>query len=139
MKRTIRYDELKGMLESRRRELAGEVRGGVREIRIKGDREPEVHDFGESSEMDVQEDIQITLVEMKANTLAKLDDALRRLDEGSYGNCFACGEEITVPRLRALPFAVRCKDCEERYEATEQRERTPSQRRFLGPLFENVG
>ena len=46
-----------------------------------------------------------------------------RLEEGTYGDCFECGDEISEPRLRALPFAVRCKDCEEARETAEQRER----------------
>ena len=58
---------------------------------------------------------------MKAETLNKINEALRRLDEGTYGNCFECGDEIAQPRLRALPFAVRCKDCEEAREVAEKR------------------
>ena len=46
-----------------------------------------------------------------SKTLNRIDAALRRLDEGSYGNCFQCGDEIAQVRLRALPFALRCKDC----------------------------
>jgi RNA polymerase-binding transcription factor DksA len=54
---------------------------------------------------------------MKAETLNKrINEALNRLEEGKYGYCFECGEEISEARLRALPFAVRCKDCEEARE-----------------------
>jgi hypothetical protein len=60
---------------------------------------------------------------MKSETLNKIDAALRRLEDGSYGDCFECGEEISEARLRALPFAVRCKECEEARETAEQRER----------------
>jgi len=60
---------------------------------------------------------------MKAETLQKINEALARLEEGKYGYCFECGEEIAEQRLRALPFAVRCKDCEEAREVAEQRER----------------
>ena len=42
--------------------------------------------------------------------------------------CFECGEEIAQPRLRALPFAVRCKDCEEALEMAQQRVRVQSRR-----------
>ena len=80
-------------------------------------------DQGESSEVDIQEDIEFALIQMKSETLNKIDAALRRLDEGTYGNCFECGDEIAEARLRALPFAVRCKDCEEARETAEQRER----------------
>ena len=57
-----------------------------------------------------------------------INEALSRLDEGTYGHCFECAEEIAQPRLRALPFAVRCKDCEEAREMAQQRERSQARR-----------
>ena len=47
----------------------------------------------------------------------------------------ACGEEIAEKRLRALPFAVRCKDCEEAREIKQQRDRLMAQRRGAASLF----
>ena len=58
-----------------------------------------------------------------------------RLEQGDYGNCFDCGEEIAEKRLRALPFAVRCKDCEAAREVAEQRQRQLAQRRGTASLF----
>jgi DnaK suppressor protein len=75
---------------------------------------------------------------MKAETLHKIEEALRRLDEGTFGYCFECGEEISERRLRALPFAVRCKDCEEAREVAQQRERLLAQRRGASSLFLDV-
>ena len=131
-----RYDELKKMLEDRRRELMNEVQGKIRGVRTEGAEKPhEVLDQGETSEVDIQEDIEFALIQMKAETLNKIDAALRRLDEGTYGDCFECGDEISEARLRALPFAVRCKDCEEARETAEQRERIMAQRRGSSALF----
>ena len=128
-----RYNELKKMLEDRRRELMTDVQGRMRDVRDT-DKDREVLDQGESSEVDIQEDIEFALIQMKSETLNKIDAALRRLDDGTYGNCFECGEEITEARLRALPFAVRCKDCEEARETAEQRERA-LQKRGSSSLF----
>ena len=50
------------------------------------------------------------------------------LEEGTFGYCFECGDDIAQQRLRALPFAVRCKDCEQARENAIQRERLQSQR-----------
>jgi DnaK suppressor protein len=130
-----RYAELRKMLEDRRRELMHAVQGKMRDVRAEGNKERDVLDQGESSEVDIQEDIEFALIQMKAETLNKVDAALRRLEEGTYGNCFECGEEISEARLRALPFAVRCKDCEEARETAEQRERMLSQRRSSSALF----
>ena len=114
------------MLEERRRELQAEVQGKMRDVRAEGTwggKQSEVLDAVESSEADIQDDIEFALIQMKSETLNKINDALLRLEQGDYGNCFECGEEIAEKRLRALPFAVRCKDCEEAREVAEQRER----------------
>ena len=133
--KSSRYTELKAMLENRRQELMSEVHGKMRDVRADGSKERDVLDQGESSEVDIQEDIELALIQMKAETLNKINEALRRLEEGSYGNCFECGDEIAQARLRALPFAVRCKDCEEARENAEQRERMMAQRRGTSALF----
>ena len=133
--KSSRYTELKKMLEERRRELMRDVQGKMRDVRSEGGKEREVLDQGESSEVDIQEDIEFALIQMKAETLNKIDAALRRLEEGSYGDCFECGDEISEARLRALPFAVRCKDCEEARETAEQRERMMAQKRGSSALF----
>ena len=135
--RSTRYSELKQMLEGRRRELQAEVQGKMRDVRATGEvtKLTEVYDAVESSEADIQEDIELALIQMKAETLNKINDALARLEQGTYGNCFECAEEIAEKRLRALPFAVRCKDCEEAKEAVEQRQRQLHARRGATSLF----
>ena len=126
-----RYDELKGILEERRREIMNEVQGRMRDVRTEGagSAVQGVLDAAESSELDIQDEIEFALIQMKAETLNKIDEALHRLEEGTYGFCFECGEEISEKRLRALPFAVRCKDCEEAREIAVQRERQLAARR----------
>jgi DnaK suppressor protein len=131
-----RYEELKRMLIERQREIMNEVQGKIRDVRAEGsEKDHEVLDPGETSEVDIQEDIEFALIQMKSETLNKINEALRRLDENTYGNCFECGDEIAEARLRALPFAVRCKDCEEAREVKMQRDRLMAQRRGAASLF----
>jgi DnaK suppressor protein len=131
-----RYAELRKILEDRQRDILSEVQGRIRGVRAEGSEKPhEVMDPGETSEVDIQEDIEFALIQMKAETLNKIDEALRRLEDNTYGNCFECGEEISEKRLRALPFAVRCKDCEEAREVKQQRDRLMAQRRGAASLF----
>lgn len=133
--RATRYDELRKMLEERQRDILTEVQGRIRGVRADGSEKPhEVMDPGETSEVDIQEDIEFALIQMKAETLNKINEALSRLEEGTYGRCFECAEEISEQRLRALPFAVRCKDCEEAREMAQKRERM-AQRRGGSSLF----
>jgi RNA polymerase-binding transcription factor len=136
-----RYAELKQMLDGRRRELQAEVQGKMRVVREEGTwggKLNEVLDAVESSEADIQEEIEFALIQMKSETLNKINDAVGRLEQGDYGYCFDCGEEIAEKRLRALPFAVRCKDCEEAREVAEQRQRQLVARRGASSLFLDV-
>jgi DnaK suppressor protein len=132
-----RYAELRRILEERRREILSAVHEKIRDVRAEGANNPTtgVLDAAETSEADIQDDIEFALIQMKAETLTKIEEALRRLEEGTFGYCFECGEEISERRLRALPFAVRCKDCEEARELAQQRERVQAQRRGASALF----
>ncbi|HSF99873.1 MAG TPA: TraR/DksA family transcriptional regulator [Vicinamibacterales bacterium] len=133
-----RHVELKRILEERRREILSEVQEKMRDVRTEGasGEGQGVLDAAETSEADIQDDIEFALLQMKAETLQRIDDALARHAEGTYGNCFECGEEISERRLRALPFAVRCRECEEEHELAERRERMLSQRRTTGSLID---
>jgi DnaK suppressor protein len=50
------------------------------------------------------------------NLLSQIDDAMRRMDAGSYGTCERCGDTIEVERLEALPYATLCMTCKRRDE-----------------------
>jgi DnaK suppressor protein len=133
--RNSRIGELTRTLEDRRCDLWHAVHGKIRDARTESTNDGEVLDLGESSEINIQDEIEFALIQMKAETLEKIDAALRRLEEGTYGNCFDCGDKIADTRLRALPFAVRCRDCEATRETVEERDRIMAQRRASSALF----
>lgn len=111
--------DLKRMLLDRRGEVQSDVHGRIHDVRAS--RPSDVIDTGEDSEADVQEDIEFALIQMKAETLSRIDEALVRLEGGEYGYCSECGDGISENRLRALPFAVRCHSCEEGRERNQRR------------------
>ena len=121
--RKARYEELKRILKERRLEIIGEVYHKMRNVRTESAavQRQAVQDEGESSEADIQDNIEFALLQMKAEILKKIDEALSSLEKGSFGYCYECGNELTEQRLRALPFAVRCKSCEEAREVAQQR------------------
>jgi DnaK suppressor protein len=133
-----RTSDLKTMLESRRKRLVHELHDAIRATRSDGGAERDVRDEAESSQLDLQDDIRLALIQLKTETLSKIDAALGRLEEGNYGNCFECGDEIAGARLRALPFAVRCRDCEQSREAADERERFLGQRRNSLSFFPDL-
>jgi DnaK suppressor protein len=130
-----RYNELKTTLEDRRRHLVQEVQTKIRDARIDSTLERGVLDQGESSEVDIQDEMGFALIQMKAETLDKIDAALGRLGEGTYGECVECGDEIAQARLWALPFALRCTECEEAREAVEQRDHFMARRLGSSAFF----
>ncbi len=136
-----RYSDLKRMLEDRRKEVASEILSRIRDQRGSNGTYKcrEAMDSADVTELDTQGDIEFALIQMKEETLTKINDALLRLEEGSYGYCSDCGGELSDKRLRALPFAVRCKDCEEGREMAVEREKVLAQKRKgAGFFFDTV-
>ena len=124
-----RYEALKCILIERQRTVLSEVQDKIRDVRsARSGHDDAVLDTGETSAVAIQEDIAFALIQMKAETLTSIDQALARFTEGTYGLCFECGDEIALLRLRALPFAVRCKNCEQAREMAQQRERIQARR-----------
>jgi DnaK suppressor protein len=108
-----RDTELKRMLTARRDEILGRVKHGIDEARADlAGHDHAVLDEGETSAVNTQQDVAFALIQMNAEMLRLLDAALARLDGGTYGQCVGCQRAIAEQRLRALPFAVRCRDCE---------------------------
>tara|TARA_B100001123_G_scaffold61376_1_gene66827 strand:- start:10308 stop:10778 length:471 start_codon:yes stop_codon:yes gene_type:complete len=138
--RSDRYTELKQILEGHRLEIIAEVKDKMRDVRSEGALMPRqgVRDEVESTEADIQDDIEFSLLQMKTETLNKVGEALLGLDVGTYGYCDECGEEISEQRLRALPFAVRCKNCEEAREGVRERDRIVDGRRNSVSVFADI-
>ena len=59
-----------------------------------------------------------TLEENSEHVLAAIDEALKRIDNGTYGVCQSCGRPIQPERLEFLPYATLCIDCKRRQERT---------------------
>jgi len=120
-----RYAGLKQMLEVRRDELRRNLDAKLRDVANNGHERELVGalDAAEASDSDLQQEIVITLTEMTAEVLARVDEALARLGRGVYGCCAECNSEISLKRLTALPFALRCRECEELREIGERRSR----------------
>ncbi|MDA8173593.1 MAG: TraR/DksA C4-type zinc finger protein [Nitrospiraceae bacterium] len=80
-------------------------------------------DDGDWSVVDLSEDISLRQLSAHMENLKKIDEALRKLSEGTYGICEECGEDISMERLKVMPFAIYCRDDQERKEMLEAMER----------------
>jgi DnaK suppressor protein len=115
-----RYELLKGMLEDRRREIHEKLRSLREQIPVDA---PDVKDTEEQSVDDFVQEVDLALMQMKSETLKKIDQAISRLEAGTYGRCQECDAEIPPARLRALPFAALCRECQEEAESNVRAER----------------
>lgn len=106
-------EALTTVLVNRRAALLTEVHERMRDVRAGGNGHRGGLDEAERAEVGVRDAIGFALIQLTAETLDRIEDALPRIDAGDYGNCSSCGAEISEARLRALPFALRCKECEE--------------------------
>ena len=108
-----RYEVLSQMLSDR----AAEIKNKLRLLReVLPTESAQVKDAEEQSMEDFVLGMDFALMEMESETLKKIDEALRRLEEGTYGDCAECGQKIAEPRLKALPFANTCRECQEHRE-----------------------
>jgi DnaK suppressor protein len=124
------------MLTERRRRLEDEVQHRISDGRT--NRSIEVGDDLERADTDIQGELEFALLQMRAETLARIDEAIVRLDAHRYRSCSECDGEISERRLLALPFAVRCQACEERREKEQGSERRLAQQRGGLSLFREV-
>jgi DnaK suppressor protein len=104
---------LREMLEERRQEIDDKLRS----LRVSLPAElAQVRDAEEQSLDDFVHEVDFALMQMKTETLHRIDDALRRLERGDYGVCAECDGDIAEARLAALPFAELCRVCQESLE-----------------------
>ena len=73
-------------------------------------------DEGDQAQASERLDLSFMTRERLAEKINRLTAALERLNEGTYGQCEACGQEIERNRLEALPEAMRCLECQTRIE-----------------------
>ena len=124
-----RRDEIRRVLVECRRALLDEIQSRVRDVREVGSTgSGHTTDLDETVEAEPEDDLVFALIQMKVEILERVDEAVRRCDEGMYGYCIDCGEGIAASRLRAMPFAVRCRECEEACEHERRRDRIQLQR-----------
>jgi RNA polymerase-binding protein DksA len=71
---------------------------------------------GEEGAAEFNEQVELELLEGEDRNLQEVADALRRMDEGSYGACEECDQPIAFERLEALPWARTCVRCQARLE-----------------------
>jgi DnaK suppressor protein len=100
-------------LVARRDELRRRLGGELKDLRKKSS------DTGDAADLAFDsgsEEISSHLVELESRELTKVERALERLKQGTYGVCEVCQKKIPVTRLNALPFSTTCVECQREME-----------------------
>lgn len=105
------------IIREARSEIAKYVKGETRQL------VETALDDGDWSVIDLSEDINLIRLETHRGILLRIDEALDKIKDGTYGICEDCGEKIRAERLKVMPFAIYCRDCQEKREELERVER----------------
>ena len=110
--------EIKKKLEAQKAELlaeAGEtISGGLR---------PEKEnyaDLGDQASAESDRNLLLRLRGREQRLLKKIEEALKRIEDGTFGICESCGEKISIKRLQARPVTTLCIDCKTAQEEEEK-------------------
>ncbi len=116
MTRATDVQNIRELLQRRRRDVLETSRGARREVESLHDSEKDP-EYEEGAQTELADYTLSSILETQRREVELIDGALRRMDEGVFGFCIDCAEEISVGRLEALPFALRCEEDAEAREA----------------------
>jgi len=112
-------EKFRKILNQQRDDLVGNARRAMSgDIHVDPDDFPDEIDTA-SSEVNLQ--FTGRLREREQGLLAKIEEALQKIERGDYGECLNCGEDIGMKRLKARPVAQLCIDCKSDQEKLERR------------------
>jgi DnaK suppressor protein len=113
-------DTLRQELEERRSQITRALQLNIRSTREVPDRAEMSKDPYGSASTAHDDELAAINVDRLARDLKLIDLALADMDAGRYGTCAECEEPISERRLKALPFATRCVECQARSERLER-------------------
>ncbi len=98
------------------KELLDQADSAVSELLLESNKDTEIID---STAADINRTMNLRLQSRKSRLIKKIKDALKRIEDGTYGYCDICGEEISLKRLEARPVTSKCIACKEDQERLE--------------------
>jgi len=117
-------DKMREQLLEMKAKLLGEMDSALRAER-EGNKDEGMDTYDLASE-ERDREINFILSDRERVKLKQIDDAVERMDEGTYGVCESCGLEIAEERLEAMPFSRLCRDCQQDEEREAKSQRRPA-------------
>jgi DnaK suppressor protein len=112
-----RLEFFRKLLNDRLEALIREAETGVTELVEEKENLPDSIDLA-SSESD--RDFTLRMRDRERKLIYKIREAIKRIDDGEYGDCEVCGEPISEGRLQARPVTTHCIDCKTEAEQQER-------------------
>lgn len=112
-------DTFKKLLHERRNELMTEAVGTVQGMGT--DERETFPDPTDRASLEGNRNLTLRIRDRERKLITKIDEALGRIEDGSYGVCEECGGPIGVERLKARPVTTLCIQCKSEQEAQERR------------------
>lgn len=112
---TLAY--FKEILEQRLRELIEEAEKTVTDMTDEGETFPDPTD---RASLESDRNFMLRIRDRERKLITKIREALQRIEDGSFGICEACGDDIGIERLKARPVTTLCIECKRRQEAMEK-------------------
>jgi DnaK suppressor protein len=94
--------------------------GGIKSTEGFSDMQEESPDPIDQAAMESDRDFNFRIKERESRLIAKINDALERIEDGTYGICERCGRPISVERLKARPVTTLCIKCKKKQETAER-------------------
>jgi DnaK suppressor protein len=116
--RKEKLEFFKKELTLRRDTLAREVRQATQDM-VNDDET--YADSVDQASADADRAVSVHIKNREREILVQIDQALRRMEEGIFGECERCSEDISEARIKAFPFTTLCIDCKAELESEENR------------------
>ena len=107
----------KDLLIKRRKELLVQAEGTVSSLKDPTEHLPDPTD---RAAFEADRSFLLRIRERERKLINKIDEALERIDDKTYGICEMCGEDISIERLKARPVTTLCIRCKTKSEALEK-------------------
>lgn len=111
------YEEFKQILHDRKQHLQQQGHDTV--AREAHNVQEHLVEYADIATQESDRAFQMRIRDRERNLIKKIDQALERLDEGTFGLCERCGEEISLERLTARPVTTFCINCKTKLEEKE--------------------
>jgi len=115
----VELEKFKTILERQLHELQSDF---GKEMQSMGS--PALADINDQATLESERSFELRIKDRERKLIGKVQEALKKIGDGSYGVCESCGEQIALKRLQARPVTSYCINCKAEMEAEERREET---------------